>query len=268
MRVFASMMTFAFFLSGCAPGHLMVREGDLQALEQRIDEQEQRMELLANKQASMQSALLASQEEVLRALQAVSTQQAELYTRQREWESFIRSTRLQVKDSENTELFEVQLEPFATVNADKQVVGSIENVYLAPPGIVLPARIDTGATTSSLDARHVQRFERNGERWVRFTIVNPDDDSEIVLERKIVRNVRIIQAIQDEAERRPVVELGVTVGKTTQTAQFTLSDRQHLEFPILIGRNILMDIMVVDVAQTNIAPPVLPVELTVPGEAP
>lgn len=261
------MVVLALFLAGCAPGYLMIGEADLRALEQRLNEQESRMDLLAREQAAIQSTLLASQEEVLRRLQTIAAQQAGLYQRQQEWERFIRS-RQQVNDSKGRDLPEVQTESFATVSADKQVIGSTEDIYISPPGIVLPARIDTGATTSSLNGRNIERFERNGERWVRFIIVNPNDGSEIPLERKVVRHVHIIQAIQDEAERRPVVELGVTVGKTTQTAQFTLSDRRHLEFPILIGRNILMDIMVVDVSQSNIAPPVLPAEPSVPGEAP
>src|SRR5690606_10103413 len=104
--------------------------------------------------------------------------------------------------------------PFVPEPIDKQLVGSVEKVFLSPPGTLLSARIDTGATTSSLDARNLERFERNGERWVRFVVVNPEDDSEHVLECKVVRNVLIIQSVTDEAERRPVVELMVTVGKT------------------------------------------------------
>jgi threonine synthase len=37
-----------------------------------------------------------------------------------------------------------------------------------------------------------------------------------------------------------------------------LSDRSHLGYQVLIGRNILKDVMVVDVSKQNIAPYVLP----------
>jgi hypothetical protein len=52
--------------------------------------------------------------------------------------------------------------------------------------------------------------------------------------------------------------LGVTIGHISQTAEFTLSDRSHLDYQLLIGRNILQDVMVVDVSEKDIAPYVIP----------
>lgn len=140
------------------------------------------------------------------------------------------------------------------VALDKVVVGEVEDVRLDNHGLVLRARIDTGASTSSLDARDVQTFERDGERWVRFTVLHPGDDEPVVMERPRVRGVRILQAAAEEPERRPVVELRVTLGEMTQTAEFTLADRSSLEHPVLIGRNILRDLMVVDVSKQDAAP--------------
>lgn len=141
---------------------------------------------------------------------------------------------------------------------DRQVVGGIEKVLLSPPGLVLEARIDTGAESASLDARDMQEFERDGNRWVRFNLVDRDSGEAFVIERRIVRHVRILQSTQEsagDAERRPVVEFRLTLGEVVQTAEFTLSDRSHLSFPVLIGRNVLQDLMVVDVGRTHIAPP-------------
>ncbi|UWZ80126.1 ATP-dependent zinc protease family protein [Geoalkalibacter halelectricus] len=140
----------------------------------------------------------------------------------------------------------------------KKVVGAVEKVYLAPPNILLPARIDTGAATSSLDARDLRDFERDGAPWVRFHIVDPETGDEVEVERKVVRHVRIISAAAEESERRPVIELHVILGGISRTAQFTLSDRSSLEFPLLIGRNILQDLILVDVGREYIAPPQVP----------
>jgi hypothetical protein len=142
-----------------------------------------------------------------------------------------------------------------TDSSGKQVVGSEEYIFLSPPGKVFPARIDTGADTSSLDARNIERFERNGEPWVRFTILDPETGEELYMERKVVRNVRIIQAVAENKEQRQVVELQITLGNTTRSAEFTLSDRSHMEFPVLVGRNILMDSMSVDVSKKYISNP-------------
>lgn len=143
----------------------------------------------------------------------------------------------------------------ASVPLDKVVVGGREKLLLTDLGIVLQARVDTGAATASLDARDVELFERDGERWVRFKIYDPDTDDMIELERRRVRRVLITQSNVEEPERRPVVEMRITLGELTQMSEFTLSNRSHLEHPVLIGRNVLRDVMVVDVAKTNVTEP-------------
>lgn len=57
---------------------------------------------------------------------------------------------------------------------DKQLVGAVERVHLSPPDAVFEARIDTGAESSSLDARDIREFERDGSTWVRFLLVDRD----------------------------------------------------------------------------------------------
>jgi hypothetical protein len=138
--------------------------------------------------------------------------------------------------------------------AGKMIVGQREQVWLQDLQLTLPARIDTGAETASLDARNIELFERNSRRWVRFEIVHPQSNEPIELELKLERMALIIQSNTTEPERRPVIKLGLTVGHISQSAEFTLSNRGHLDYQVLIGRNILQDVMVVDVSQQNIAP--------------
>ncbi len=140
----------------------------------------------------------------------------------------------------------------------KLVVGGLEEVWLPDLKLALTARIDTGAETSSLDARNIELFERNGKRWVRFQINNPNTGKPESLERRLKRTVTITQSGTTETKRRSVVKMGVVIGRSNQTAEFTLSDRSHLGYQVLIGRNILKDVMIVDVSKKNVAPYVLP----------
>ena len=58
---------------------------------------------------------------------------------------------------------------YQSVNVSgKQVVGALERVYFDKLNFSLEARIDTGATTSSLGVTDVQKFERDGNDWVSF----------------------------------------------------------------------------------------------------
>jgi len=138
--------------------------------------------------------------------------------------------------------------------ADKLIVGRQENVWLEDFQITLSARIDTGAETASLDARNIEEFERDGSPWVRFDIMRPDSGESVTLEREVDRIARILQSSSEKPERRAVISLGIVIGDIRQRAEFTLSDRSHLDYQILIGRNILQDLMVVDVAKMNVAP--------------
>ena len=142
--------------------------------------------------------------------------------------------------------------------SSKQVVGQQEQIWLSDLELPLTARIDTGAETSSLDARNIALFERDGRRWVRFEIMNPTTGKPDALERRLKRTVGIHQSGTTEITRRPVIKMGIVIGRINQTAEFTLSDRSHLGYQVLIGRNILKDVMVVDVSKKNNAPYVLP----------
>lgn len=133
----------------------------------------------------------------------------------------------------------------------KVLIGGIESITFTGPDLTYAARIDTGATSSSLDARDVTRFERDGDRWVRFKLYM-DDDHTADVERPIVRLVRVFTSGTEEGERRPVVEMAYRFGNIEDTAEFTLTDRSHLEFATLIGRNIITDRMIVDVSDSYI----------------
>jgi hypothetical protein len=45
------------------------------------------------------------------------------------------------------------------------------------------------------------------------------------------------------------MELPFVIGSHTQVAEFTLTDRSHLAHQVLVGRNVLRDVMLVDVGK-------------------
>ncbi|MFK7955001.1 MAG: ATP-dependent zinc protease [Lysobacterales bacterium] len=139
----------------------------------------------------------------------------------------------------------------------KEVIGSLEWIFMQPPGSHFRARVDSGAETSSLSASNIMEFERDGEDWVRFTFQhdNPDEGSEtetIELELPIVRTLLIRQAGVTKAERRVSVEMTVRLGEQLQTTEFTLADRSKMTYPVLLGRAFLLDLYLVDVARSYV----------------
>ena len=128
---------------------------------------------------------------------------------------------------------------------NKTVVGAVEwaVVDLGSKQLIAKARMDTGASTSSLNATNISEFERNGQRWVRFTLADGTEVSKV-----LIRYVNVRQASTNK-DRRRVVKLGIKLGTISYVGEFTLADRRHLKYEVLIGRNVLRDLMVVDVAR-------------------
>ncbi|MCG6212223.1 ATP-dependent zinc protease [Vibrio furnissii] len=149
---------------------------------------------------------------------------------------------------------EVQAMAVQTKPRHEVVLGEIEKVTIDTLKKNFDARIDTGAATSSLNAVDVEEFERNGKNWVRFHLsdeTGAKDDSGWI-EAPILRYVRIRQSTSDQSERRAVVELWVKLGDIHEKTQFTLADRSQMSHPILLGREFIRDIAVVDVSRKYI----------------
>ena len=141
--------------------------------------------------------------------------------------------------------------PTATNPTHGVVLGEIERVTIDSIKQTFDARVDTGAATSSLNAVDIEQFERNGKKWVRFHLSDDktpmNDDNWI--EAPVLKFVKIRQSTNEEVERRAVVELWVKVGKIHEKAQFTLADRSQMSHPVLLGREFIKDIAVVDVSK-------------------
>ena len=56
----------------------------------------------------------------------------------------------------------------------------------------------------------------------------------------------------------PVIDLRLFLGNVTDTFSFTLADRSHLEHDMILGRNFLTDMAVVDVSRQFIQPSTSP----------
>ena len=146
--------------------------------------------------------------------------------------------------------------PVATKPAQKTVDGKLllgaeEWVYI--PGLEqnFRARVDTGATTSSISAVDIVPFERDGKDWVKFKIEHDKIKSkEIALPVK--RWVKIRQSSSEGTQDRAVVEAWLQIGDLKEKTDFTLADRSHLTYPLLLGRSFFKDVAVVDVSQKYI----------------
>jgi hypothetical protein len=126
------------------------------------------------------------------------------------------------------------------------IIGEAEKVTLKSKDLRLKARIDTGAQTSSLDVFAQQPFERDGKKWLYFSVKDPASEKLIYFERPLLRTAKI-KRHGAEGMRRSVVRLKIILGNIEMEREFTLADRSRYTFPVLIGRNVLSGKYLVDV---------------------
>lgn len=135
-----------------------------------------------------------------------------------------------------------------------QIYGWREDVIIEGMKEKLLAKLDTGALTSSIHAEKQELFERDGKKWVRFTVADTRGEKPLLvrLEAPLVRTARIKEP-NAESETREVVRLSFTIGDRTLRSEFTLNNRSNMLAPVLIGRTTLKDLGWVDPARTHIA---------------
>ncbi|WP_394808155.1 ATP-dependent zinc protease [Nitrosomonas sp.] len=131
----------------------------------------------------------------------------------------------------------------------RTLLGRIEKVYMDPPGMEFNARIDTGAQTSSLNAIDIVEFERDGKPHVRFNVINPKTGEKTEITRRLRRYARVKELNNKESQNRPVVRMRVVIADIDEQINFTLVDRSKLKNQVLIGRNLLRDLAIVDVSK-------------------
>ncbi|MDD4350518.1 MAG: RimK/LysX family protein [Opitutales bacterium] len=140
-------------------------------------------------------------------------------------------------------------DPVAPKHPEKVTAGWVEWVCFQPETIQLKAKVDTGARTSSLHAYDLIEFERDGKKWVRFHVEHQKSGELLEIERPVVRYLKVIQH-EDEPQKRPVVEMEIRMGPFHEKAEFTLIDRSNFVYQVLVGRNFLKGLVLVDCEET------------------
>jgi hypothetical protein len=134
--------------------------------------------------------------------------------------------------------------------------GWIEKAVLYPQEIVLHAKLDTGAKTSSLHAPDPEYFTRDGKEWARISVTNKKIET-VMIEVPVVRNAKI-KRHYGERQTRQVVLLEMCIGKVRKTEEVNLVDRTGLNYQLLVGRNFLEGAFLIDSGATYMLPPDCP----------
>ncbi|TCD14553.1 ATP-dependent zinc protease family protein [Oricola cellulosilytica] len=133
-----------------------------------------------------------------------------------------------------------------TSERKKTVVGWKEVVRLPDFGdLTVHAKIDSGARTCALHVETMKILEKENRRWVEFSILPARDPAARLFQAPVV-DKRTVKSSSGHAEERVVVKTPIRLAGHRNTVEITLTNRDSMEFPMLIGRNLLRRGFLVD----------------------
>lgn len=133
-------------------------------------------------------------------------------------------------------------------NSTKITVAGIKNV---------PAKVDTGATISSIWASNIHLTPDNRLEFTLFAPTSPFYTGEVIsVDDFKARNVR--NSTGHESVRY-LVTLTTSIKSKKIRISYTLADRSRNDFPVLIGRRALKGKFLVDVSKLGVPYPPRPV---------
>lgn len=126
------------------------------------------------------------------------------------------------------------------------IVGWKEWVSL--PDLDLPsikAKIDTGATTSSLHAYKITYVRKGEKRYVRFEVhpIQNNKKIKVTCTAPLIEK-RSVKSSTGELTKRPVIKTTLKIGDSIWEIELNLTNRDSMGMRMLIGREALKRVLV------------------------
>lgn len=136
---------------------------------------------------------------------------------------------------------------------EKQLIGRREVIAFPELGLYeITAKIDTGAYTTALHCHDIK--EKDGVLY--FKLLDPTHPDYNEQEQKFsTYTQKEIKNSFGEVEKRYIIKTIIKIGTKRIKSVISLTDRGNMRYPVLIGRKLLKNRYVVDVALLNNIPP-------------
>ncbi len=114
----------------------------------------------------------------------------------------------------------------------------------------IEVKIDTGAYTSSIHCKNM-KVEDN---YLKCNFL--DEEHPSYHEKEIIfdeYDVKVVRSSNGQSEARYRIKTEIVLFGKTHPIYLTLSDREEMRFPVLLGRNFLSKKYMVDINKTNLS---------------
>ena len=134
------------------------------------------------------------------------------------------------------------------IAVEQITVGWLENASIDNSKFTLKSKIDSGADNSSINAKEVTQYTKNGKQWVKFALENSLGKKNII--DKPVHQTTRVKMKNGDIQKRLVIELDIRLGTIKKLTKVNLVDRSHFKYQLLIGRSFLKPHFLVDSSKT------------------
>lgn len=120
--------------------------------------------------------------------------------------------------------------------------------------IDVDVKIDTGAYTSTLHCHSIAEVSSNFGNGIQFCVLDPEhqkfNNLQIISYNYELKDIKSSNGI---TEQRYVIKSLIILYGNSYNIDLTLADRRNMRYPVLLGRSILKQHFLVDVAKKNLS---------------
>jgi hypothetical protein len=141
------------------------------------------------------------------------------------------------------------------MKSDRRTIGRIDKIDLPGMNVFnVEAKVDTGAYTSSIHCSDIHVIKEENRQKLSFHIL--DDSIPGLIQREFITEDykrKLIKNSFGHSEERFIIKTQVLIFGQLIETHFSLSNRDNMKYPILLGRRFLRKRFVVDVARKNLS---------------
>ena len=118
----------------------------------------------------------------------------------------------------------------------------------------IEVKVDSGAYTSSFHCHKIERFEKDGEDWVRCNFLDPKH--EMYHEKEFgfkIHKIRRVKSSNGIVEERYSIVTEITIFRKNYSLELTLTERPDMKHPVLLGRKFLSKKFLIDTSKKNLS---------------
>jgi hypothetical protein len=135
------------------------------------------------------------------------------------------------------------------------ILGSTDRIDLPEFNLFdIDCRIDTGAALSAIHCHHVQLTEKDGIAYISFQLLDPQHEEYQHLTYSTARFVeKKVKSSFGDYQLRYAIQTKIKIYGVEYDTEITLADRENMQYPMLVGRNLLRNGFLVNIRKRNLS---------------